>query len=164
MRANTIILAFVLSLVGAIYVAVNEASSPFIQSTSSSVGTWKLNETMSKFDAGATKNTMVIYVNSGESVKVTVDGIDSAGKSVHTEWTGKFDGKPYPVKGSPTADTRAYTAMDDHTLSFVEKKGTTTTNSGRAVVSADGKSRTVDATATDSKGMKINSHAVYDKQ
>jgi hypothetical protein len=164
MRTNTIALAFVLSLVGAVCVAVNEASSRVIQSAGSSVGTWKLNETKSKFDAGATKNTMVVYVNSGDSVKVSVDGIDSAGKSVHTEWTGKFDGKPYPVKGSPTADSRAYTAVDDRTLSFVEKKGMTETNSGRAVVSADGKSRTVDATATNSKGMKINTHAVYDKQ
>jgi hypothetical protein len=163
MKTNMIALSFVLSLVGALCVAANEASSPVMQSTSSSVGTWKLNETKSKLDAGATKNTTVVYVSSGDSVKVTVDGIDGAGKSVHSEWTGKFDGKPYPVKGSPTADSRAYTALDDHTLSFLEKRGTTVTNSGRAVVSADGKSRTVDATAIDSKGMKINSHAVYDK-
>src|SRR5262249_59926955 len=65
-----------------------------------------------------------------------------------------------PVKGSPVADTRAYTAVDVHTLSFVEKKGTTVTNSGRAVVSPDGKSRTVEATATDSKGMTIKTQAV----
>jgi hypothetical protein len=164
MRTNTIVLAFVLSLVGTVSMAVSKASSQVMQSTSSVIGTWKLNEAKSKFDAGATKNTTIVYATSGDSVKVTVDGIDGAGKSVHTEWTGKFDGKPYPVKGGPTADTRAYTSVDDHTLSFVEKKGTTVTNSGRAVVSADGKSRTVDGAATDSKGMKINTHAVYDKQ
>jgi len=165
MRTNTIVLAFVVSLVGGAYVAAHDgASAPAPQSAGSQLGTWKLNETKSKLDAGAAKNTMVVYASSGDSVKVTVDGVDGAGQPTHTEWTGKFDGKPYPIKGGPLADSRAYTAVDDHTLSFVEKKGTTTTNSGRIVVAADGKTRTVDATATDSKGMKVNTHAVYDKQ
>ena len=37
--------------------------------------------------------------------KVTVDGTDSDGKPVHNEWTGKYDGKDYPVTGSSTNDT-----------------------------------------------------------
>jgi len=128
------------------------------------MGTWKLNEAKSKLDPGATKNTTVVYVSAGDNVKITVDGLDGAGKPVHTEWTGKFDGKPYAVTGNPAADTRVYTEVNDHTLSFVEKKGQTVTNSGRAVVSADGKRRTVTASATDSTGKKIKTHAVYDKQ
>jgi hypothetical protein len=165
MRTNTLVLALVMSLVGAASAAVNEDSPLVPQSTGSAhIGMWKLNEAKSKFDAGATKNTTVNYVSSGDSVKITVDGIDGNGKPVHTEWTGTFDGKPYPVKGGPTADTRAYTVTDDHTLTFVEKKGATVTNSGRAVLSADGKVRTIDASATDAKGMKISTHAVYDRQ
>jgi hypothetical protein len=167
MRTNTIVLAFVLSLVAGVGAAMNEAFSPVMQSTGSQMGqmgTWKLNEAKSKLDPGAAKNTNVVYISSGDNVKVTVDGTDSAGNSLHTEWTGKFDGKPYPLKGNPASDTRAYTAVDDHTLSFVEKKGAAVTISGRISVAADGKSRTVDATATDSKGMKVNTHAVYDKQ
>jgi hypothetical protein len=35
---------------------------------------------------------------------------------------------------------------------------------GRIVVSADGKSRTVTASGTDAMGMKMSSSAVYDKQ
>jgi hypothetical protein len=35
---------------------------------------------------------------------------------------------------------------------------------GRVAVSADGKTRTVTTSATDSKGKKISSTAVYDKQ
>ena len=154
MRTSLIVLAFVVSAVGgAVLVAAN-----------TSMGTWKLNEAKSTFDPGATKNTTVVYVSAGDSVKVTVDGVDGAGKPVHSEWTGKFDGKPYPVTGNPAADTRSYTEVNDHTLSFVEKKGAVVTNSGRAVVSADGKSRTVTASATDSTGKKANTRAVYDKQ
>ncbi|MGH9961710.1 MAG: hypothetical protein ACREBC_32045, partial [Pyrinomonadaceae bacterium] len=67
-------------------------------------GTWKLNEAKSTFAAGATKNQTVIYEAAGDSIKVIVDGTDSAGSAVHHEWTGKFDGKEYPVTGDPASD------------------------------------------------------------
>ena len=62
-----------------------------------SMGTWKLNEAKSKIGAGAAKNNTVVYTAAGDSVKVTVDGVDGTGKATHSEWTGKFDGKDYPV-------------------------------------------------------------------
>src|SRR5690349_10591527 len=52
------------------------------------VGTWKLNEAKSKIPAGAAKNTMVVYTAAGDSYKCVVDGVDSAGKPAHNEWTG----------------------------------------------------------------------------
>ena len=47
---------------------------------------------------------------------------------------------------------------------ITNKKGDKVTINGRAVVSADGKTRTVTITGTDSKGNKFTSTAVYDKQ
>src|SRR5215831_14339234 len=107
------------------------------------MGTWKLNAAKSKIGAGAPTNSTVIYAPAGDGVKVTVDGVDGTGKTVHSEWTGKFDGKEYPVTGEPTADMRAYTKVNATTLSFVQKKGGKETTSGKIVVAADGKSRTV---------------------
>ena len=63
------------------------------------MGTWKLNAAKSKIGAGAPTNNTVIYAPAGDSVKVTVDGVDASGKPSHNEWTGKFDGKDYPVAG-----------------------------------------------------------------
>src|SRR5713101_4398547 len=60
------------------------------------MGTWKVNEAKSKFGPGATKNHTVVYEVAGDNVKVTVDGTDSDGKAMHSEWTGNFDGKDYP--------------------------------------------------------------------
>jgi len=60
------------------------------------IGTWKLNEAKSKFAAGSSKNVTAVYDAVGDSVKAT-DGTDGAGKPTHNEWTGKFDGKDYPV-------------------------------------------------------------------
>ena len=128
------------------------------------MGTWKLNEAKSKFAAGAPKNTTVVYEAAGDKVKVTVDGVDGAGKPSHNEWTGSFDGKDYPVTGDPTSDTRAYKKVNDHTLDLTAKKDGKETVSGKIVVSADGKSRTVSTTGTDSTGKKMKNTAVYDKQ
>jgi hypothetical protein len=106
----------------------------------------------------------VIYTAAGDDLKVTVDGISSEGKPVHHEWTGKVDGKDYPVTGDPTSDTRSYTRIDDRTLEFVGKKGDKVTVTGRVVASADGQSRTVTSTVTDAKGKKIENTAIYDKE
>ena len=128
------------------------------------MGTWKLNEGKSKIPAGATKNTTVVYTAAGDSIKVTVDGTDAAGKPAHNEWTGKFDGKDYPLVGDPNADTRSYKKIDDHTTELTNKKGGKVTATGKIVIAADGKSRTVTVSATDPKGNKVEYRAVYDKQ
>ncbi len=133
------------------------AQSPFI-------GTWQLNEAKSKLGPGAPKNTTVVYEAVGDSIKVTVDGTDSEGNPTHSEWTGKIDDHEYPVTGSSTADMRSYHRISSHTLSFTETKGGKVTTTGRIAVSADGKSRTVTSLATDSKGKKVHSVSVYEKQ
>jgi hypothetical protein len=127
------------------------------------MGTWKLNEAKSKFPAGASKNTTVVYEAAGDSIKVTVDGVDADGKPLHNEWTGKLDGKNYPLTGDPTADARSYKMIDDHTTELTNKKAGKPTATGQIVISADGKSRTVTVSSL-SKGKKITSVAVYDKQ
>jgi hypothetical protein len=128
------------------------------------MGTWKLNEAKSKIGPGAPKNSTVVYEAAGDDVKVTIDGTDKDGKPTHNEWTGKFDGKDYPVKGDPNQDTRSVTKIDDRTYGFNAKKGGKVNISGRIVMAADGKSRTVTTTGTDAKGNKVRSTSVYDKQ
>ena len=128
------------------------------------MGTWKLNEAKSKLPPGATKNNTVVYEAAGDSVKITVDGITGDGKPVHHEWTGKYDGNDYPVTGDPTSDTRSYKTAGDRVLTFNAKKAGKVVTTGRVVVSADGKSRSVNATTTDSSGKKVNAVSVYDKQ
>ena len=128
------------------------------------MGTWKLNEAKSKLSPGATKNTTVIYEAAGDSVKITVDGVTGDGKPVHHEWTGKYDGKDYPVTGDPTGDARSYKKTGDRTLEFTGKKDGKVTVTGRVAVAKDGKNRKVTATVTDSSGKKVTSSAFYDKQ
>jgi surface antigen len=128
------------------------------------MGTWKLNEAKSKLAPGTTKNTTVVYEAAGDNVKVTVDGIDPKGNPAHNEWTGKFDGKDYPVTGDPTSDMRAYKKIADNDLEMTIKKSGTTTMHGHVKVSADGKTRTVSISGMNPEGKKISSTGVYDKQ
>jgi hypothetical protein len=154
MRARSILLTLTLLLVGVGGVLAQDAN----------MGTWKLNEAKSSFAAGATKNSTVVYEAAGDAVKVTADGTDKDGKPTHTEWMGKFDGKDYPVTGDPNTDTRSLKKIDDHTLGLTGKKDGKVVTTGRIVVSADGKTRTVSTSGTDSMGMMMKSVAVYDKQ
>jgi hypothetical protein len=155
MKTKTILLTLGLCFVaGAVCLAAGDPQ----------MGTWKLNEAKSKIAAGMPKNHTVVYEAAGDSVKVTVDGTDATGKATHNEWTGKFDGKDYPVTGDPTSDMRSYKKVDDHTLKLTVKKDGKVTVTGRIVVSADGKSRTVTTNITEAEGKKVKSTAVYDKQ
>ena len=153
MRTRTI-----LASVAAFFVGLGLCSADDPQ-----MGTWKLNEGKSKLNPDTTKNTAVVYAPAGDSVKVTVDGVDKDGKPAHNEWTGKFDGKDYPLTGGPSL-TRSYNRIDEHTLSATTKEGGKETSTARIVVAADGKSRTVTLTDTDSSGKKISTTSVFDKQ
>jgi hypothetical protein len=154
MKARNTVLTLAVLLVG---ITVCFASNPHL-------GTWKLNETKSKLAPGYPKNTKVVYEAVGDNIKATVDGVDGQGNPTHNEWTGKFDGKDYPVTGDPSSDTRSIKQIDEHTLELTVKKGGKVTMSGPVVLSADGKSRTLTLKGTDAEGKKVTSVSVYDKE
>jgi hypothetical protein len=154
MKARNLIVAMALCFVGAAFCFADNPN----------MGTWKLNEAKSKIPAGFPKNTTVVYTADGDNIKVTTDGTDRSGQPMHTEWTGKFDGKDYPLTGDPSADSRSYTKINERTLALANKKGGKVTTSGRIVVSRDGKTRTLEVTGTDSAGKKVSSKTVYEKQ
>jgi hypothetical protein len=154
MKTRSILLTLALCLVGIGGAFADDAN----------MGIWKLNEAKSKFASGAAKNSTVVYEAAGGDVKITVDGADKDGKATHNEWTGKFDGKDYPVSGDPNTDARSYERINDRTLKLTAKKDGKVVTTGEIVVSADGKTRTVKTTLTDSTGKKLKSAAVYDKQ
>ena len=153
MKTRSVVLTVVVCLLAVLSFAENP-----------NMGTWKLNKAKSKLAAGMIKNTTVVYAAEGDSVKVTTDGTGMDGKPMHTEWTGKFDGKDYPLTGDSSADSRSYKQVNDHTLTLENKKGGKVTIGGKIVVSADGKTRTLTTWGKDAEGKKMSSTAVYDKQ
>jgi len=154
MKTKTTLLALLISTI---------AASLCLAADDAFMGTWKLNEAKSKIGAGMPKNDTVVYAQSGDEVTITVDGTDG-GKPVHHVWTGKFDGKDYPAKGSDMQDTRAYTKVDANTLTYKVKKDGKNVGDGKVVISADGKSRTVTETNMGKDGKEATTTAVYDKK
>ena len=127
------------------------------------LGTWKLNESKSKLGEGAGKNLVVVWEKAGDQDKCTVDGVDAAGKKTHTVWTGKLDGKDYPITGDATSDTRSFNLKADNTIDMVSKKAGKAVGEGSIVVAPDGKTRIVTNTMTNAKGEKVTSTQVFDK-
>ena len=138
-------------------VAVGFAADP-------NVGSWKLNEAKSKMAAGAPKNLTVVYTAEGDSYKCVVDGVDGTGKPAHNEWTGKFDGKDYPLTGDPSADTRSLKLTSPGHYALTNKKDGKTTMTGTVELSADNKTRTLTVHMTDAAGKSLTSIAVYERQ
>lgn len=128
------------------------------------MGTWQLNEAKSKLQAGAAKDSTVSYSMSGDSVTCTIDGTDASGQPLHNSWTGKFDGKSYPVGGDPSSDMRSYRLISSHILSAVEFKSGKVVGRARVVVSDDGKTRTVTVHNSGANGATITTISVYDKK
>ena len=129
------------------------------------IGTWKLNESKSKFAEGSAKNHTVSYAEGdGGMITVTVDGTDKDGKALHWTVQCKFDGKPYKVEGNPNVDEMAYKKVDDHTNKITGMKDGKTVMTGTITVNKDGKSRTVNTSVTGADGKKVTDKAVYDKE
>jgi hypothetical protein len=127
-------------------------------------GTWKLNAKKSHLRRGMGRNNTVKYEGAFVfRTKVTVDGVDAKGKPTHNEWVGMFNGTDYAVTGDPDTDARAYNKVDDHTLNFWQKKGGKVVGSGKIVVSADGKTRTVTVILPGRHHKMVRTTAVYDK-
>lgn len=153
MKRRTIFLTFALALFGA-----------QLCSAQDNLGTWKLNEAQSKIPAGMAHIVTSTFEAQGDQIKVVGDGVDPSGSPMHVEWVGKFDGKDYPVTGNNYTNSRSYQQLNAHTMLMTNKKDGKTVNTGRMVISADGKTRTVQVTQMDPAGKNLSATAVYDKQ
>src|SRR5436190_12270230 len=129
------------------------------------VGTWKLDTAKSKYSPGPTPKSQIATLSAADGgMKVVSDRVEADGKTVHFEWTAKFDGKDYPVTGDPSRDAVSVKKVDDYTLEITNKKAGKTLSVLRAVYAKDGKTRTETTTGVNAQGQKINNVTAWDKQ
>jgi hypothetical protein len=129
------------------------------------IGTWKLNLSKSTYTPGPAPQSAINKFEPWEDgMKATIDVVDGQGGKMHVEVTAKFDGKDYPIKGLPIADTISLKQVNAKQNDIVWKKGGKVVMTGKTVISADGKIVTLTQTGTDPQGRAINNVAVYDKQ
>jgi hypothetical protein len=129
------------------------------------IGTWKMNASKSKFNPGPPPQSLTVIVESAaKGEKVTADIGNADGTRTTTVYTANFDGKNYPLTGSPTADTVSLKRVDSHTTERTDKKGDKVITTLRRVVSRDGKTMTVTTKGTNAEGQPVNNVIVFDKQ
>src|SRR5215467_8752921 len=129
------------------------------------VGTWKLNLSKSTYNPGpAPKSAINKFDPWEDGITATMEMVDGQGNIIHSEATVKFDGKDYPIKGSPIADAVSVKRANEREADIVWKKGGKVTMTGKSVITADGQTTTLTQTGTGPQGRTVNNTAVYDKQ
>ncbi|UWZ83037.1 hypothetical protein [Occallatibacter riparius] len=146
--------------------AITSAAAAF--AADNSLGSWKLNVAKSKYSPGPlpVKSLSSTREADGEGVKVTTTGERADGSAINATYTAKFDGTPASVSGQGAPyDTISLKQVNANTFSYESKNSTNKYHvSGRLVISADGKTMTMNAKGTDAAGKPISITLVYDKQ
>jgi hypothetical protein len=129
-------------------------------------GTWTLNLAKSTYVPGPPPYSRAQYVIEPwkDGVKVTYDMVYPRGGTTHWEWTGTFDGRPYPLQGIDEYVTYAYQRLDDRTFDVVVRIDDRPAGMSRVVLSPDGKTITTTTTGKDSTGRVVTTTTVYEKR
>jgi hypothetical protein len=131
------------------------------------VGTWKLNVAKTKAQEKTIptfKSDLVKIEAQENGLKFTFDRVDANGKAIHFTNTAKFDGKDHPTTGNSAFDSFAATRVDANTITRVGKKAGKEVQTGRMVVSKNGKTMTITRKEKNDQGQEAGSIFVYDKQ
>jgi hypothetical protein len=129
------------------------------------IGTWKPNVAKSKYSPGPPPQSQTLKVEpSGQGEKVTSEVVNADGTSTTTQYTANFDGKEYPLTGSPIANMVSLKRIDARTTERTDKKGGTVAQTIRRVVSADGKTMNVTVKGKNAQGQEVSNAVVFEKQ
>jgi hypothetical protein len=127
-------------------------------------GTWKMNPTKSKYDPGPAAKSSTTTIESDENkYKVDAHTVNADGTETHISFDAKTDGKDYPLSGVASADVISVKRVGAKTIETTWKKDGKTVMKTHAVVSSDGKTRTVTFDGTDPEGHKIHNVVVFEK-
>jgi hypothetical protein len=153
-----LIVGVVLGIGGVATVSADAAADPID-------GTWKLNVAKSKFSPGpALQSQTRTYAETTQGVALTFSGVAADGSHTSGQSTYKYDGKDYPLTGSPNYDAISLTRIDANTVKSVQKRAGKEVGSTTRTISKDGKTMTLASTGTSAKGSPYNDVLVFDRQ
>lgn len=93
-----------------------------------------------------------------DGIRVIYDMVGTRGGVTHMEWSGRFDGKDYPMQGVDEVLTNAYRRIDDRSYEIVVKLDGVVVATSRVAVSQDGKTLRVETEGA------TKSTAVFERQ
>jgi hypothetical protein len=126
-------------------------------------GVWRLNVTKTTMNPGPKPASSTVRIEAAEGgIKQVTEQSLGLGAS-KSEFTARFDGADYRIRGNPNADVVALKRIDDLTYEVIGKKDGKVTITSRVSHSADGRTRTVVQNGVDAKGQKVANTLVYDR-
>ena len=160
MRSLIISLALV-GLVARSAAEVQDAGAP-----EAWIGSWALNIALSTYPSGPAPYKRATYriERVADGFRVVYDMVHPRGGTTHLEWTGRMDGRDYPLQGVDEAITYAYTPAGNGGSEIVVKVGGRVAARSRVAVSADGRTMTTRTTSAGPRGAPTVSTTVYEKQ
>ena len=155
---RTILLGTALAVGCAAVASAAGATNPLI-------GTWTLNLEKSKVTPGpAPKSQTRTYAQSVQGITLTVTGVAADGSAISQQSTFNYDGKDYPISGSPNYDAISLKKVNGSTVkSEMKLKGAVVGTTTRSI-SDHGKVLTLKTKAKSAKGADIDAVLVFDKQ
>ena len=126
-------------------------------------GTWTLDVARSTFSPGPPPKSLTLtFEDTADGVKNQSDVVTPDGQTVHQEFIAKPDGKDYPVVGS-SIDAVALTRKGNMRTRVDKRAGKIVMNY-EGVVSADGKTFTVQQKGTNAQGQAVSNTVVFVKK
>ena len=127
------------------------------------LGTWTLNPVKSTYQPGPPlKSQRRTVERAGEGQRLRNVTVTADSRCVIVGYTAKFDGKDYPVTGSPYGDTVTLKRIDSHTVEAIVKKDGKVVLVDRRLVSNDRKVLTITQTGMSPNGRSMYNVLVYD--
>lgn len=146
------------ALICALLLALAEVADPV-------VGTWVLVHAKSSFSSGKpVREQTRVYEQTPKGIAFTLTGISADGRPMRVECVAPYDGKDYPLKGSPSTNSVAFTRIDRYTVEAVEKRDGKPLFHVRRVVSADGRTMTVTSDGTNASGVAVHNVLVFERK
>jgi hypothetical protein len=128
------------------------------------LGTWMLNPAKSSYDPGPPLKSQIRSVEAvGDGQKLRNETVTSDGTHAVVGYTAKFDGKDYPVTGSPYGDVVSLKRIASHTVEAVVKKAGKVVLTDTRIVSADGAVLTITQIGVSPNGKPMRNVLVYDR-
>jgi hypothetical protein len=130
-------------------------------------GTWILNVAKSTYEPGPAPYRRASYriePSGGDGLTVVYDMVYPRGGVAHLEWTGRLDGRDYPVQGIDEFMTYAYRRRDDGGYEVIVKVDGRQVASSTIQLSADGRTMTTTTTGRNASGGRVQTVTVYERE
>jgi hypothetical protein len=154
---RSVLSSFAFGALLAISAVVSAAGAPGPE-----IGTWKLNT--AKSTGNVPRSETRTYAASADGIVIDYHRVGADGKESSVHATVKYDGKDYPVTGSPDFDALSARRVGVNTVEGTQKRNGKVIGTSRRTVSRDGKTLTLISRRANEQGGITTTTLIYDRQ